>query len=300
MEILFGCTNGSFEGQGSLRTLEGAVSSAKIADFNGDKHADIAMIYLLDYGLSVILGDGTGNFGSEKRYRTTEDPNLVAVGNFNGDSLLDIIVLTLAEKVAVFVGYGNGSFSMKTSFSLSGEPMSVAVGNFNGDKYTDFAVIRSDNTSAMRPMTVSIFLAYANGTFQERILFPHGHYATAITVEDFNNDKHMDLAVTSYMHHNVIIFFGYGNGNFTEQIINLSRSGPSFTDAGDFNGDNYIDLIIVNTYTNDLSVLLNYGNGTFEKQMTVKTANYPGYLTHGILNDNNRLDIINARATDKH
>ncbi|CAF4099208.1 unnamed protein product, partial [Adineta steineri] len=37
MEILFGCTNGSFEGQGSLRTLEGAVSSAKIADFNGDK-----------------------------------------------------------------------------------------------------------------------------------------------------------------------------------------------------------------------------------------------------------------------
>ena len=62
-----------------------------VADFNGDKLADIAIAF--DGGVRVLLGNGDGTFQTTPiSYVAGSYPTSVAVGDFNGDGLPDLAV----------------------------------------------------------------------------------------------------------------------------------------------------------------------------------------------------------------
>src|ERR1700721_2477391 len=71
VSVLFGKRDGSFSAPFFVNT--GGISSFQsvVGDFNGDGHLDLAVTTL--QGLSIVLGDGQGNFGA---------PQLFSVGNF--------------------------------------------------------------------------------------------------------------------------------------------------------------------------------------------------------------------------
>jgi hypothetical protein len=78
-------------------------------------------------------------------------PQFAAVGNFNNDGLLDIVVAnrlvpnTLSSNVGIFLGDGNGTFSDLMSFSTDYYSLTqcVAVGDFNNDSRLDLVVSNS-------------------------------------------------------------------------------------------------------------------------------------------------------------
>ena len=115
--------------------------------------------------VAVYPGDGNGDFGIPQTINGVqtfaapqpicvgENPSAIAVGDFNKDGNLDILVANSgtaesgAPSVQLLFGDGKGGFPTNQTISLSsnsGNLVSLSVADFNGDTYPDFAVYDSN------------------------------------------------------------------------------------------------------------------------------------------------------------
>ena len=85
--------------------------------------------------VSILLGNGTGAFGTATNFAVGISPRSVAVGDFNDDTVLDLAVAnSVSDNVSILLGNGTGSFGTPaTNFAVGTGPFSVAVGDFDGD-----------------------------------------------------------------------------------------------------------------------------------------------------------------------
>src|SRR5205814_2046939 len=100
--------------------------------------------------VSILLGDGTGNFSAAANFGSGNDPISVAVGDFNGDGKQDLAVANYATNdVSILLGNGDGSFQLAVNFGVGSAARSVAVGDFNGDGKQDLAVANGGDVSIL-------------------------------------------------------------------------------------------------------------------------------------------------------
>ena len=131
-----------------------APQSVAVGDFNGDGKQDLAVANNYSKNVSILLGDGTGNFSAATNFPVFDQLYSVGVGDFNGDGKQDLATVNwVSDSVAILLGDGTGSFGAPTDFTVGDTPRSVAVGDFNGDGRQDLAVARSGF-----PFSVSILL----------------------------------------------------------------------------------------------------------------------------------------------
>ena len=80
---------------------------------------------------------------SQRRQARTrrEIPVSVAIADFNGDGIADLVVANYASRtVSVLLGKGDGTFQTQLTYATGTKPRSVAVGDFNGDGNPDLAL----------------------------------------------------------------------------------------------------------------------------------------------------------------
>ena len=149
--ILLGNGDGTFtQAANSPITVGNYPSSVVVGDFNGDGIPDLAVTngnnsYNPPLGsVMILLGNGNGTFTQAASSPITVgyDPVSVAVGDFNGDGILDLAVANeQSSTVTILLGKGNGTFAQATNSPIStSEPNSVAVADFNEDGVPDLAV----------------------------------------------------------------------------------------------------------------------------------------------------------------
>ncbi len=61
-------------------------------DFNNDNELDLVVANHGDNTVSVLLGNGKGNFHTQYKYMAGNYPSSVISGDFNNDSKLDLAV----------------------------------------------------------------------------------------------------------------------------------------------------------------------------------------------------------------
>ena len=67
--------------------------------------------------VSILLGDGAGNFSAATNFAAGDYPYSVAVGDFNGDGKQDLAVANFSSgNVSILLGDGTGNFSAPTNF----------------------------------------------------------------------------------------------------------------------------------------------------------------------------------------
>ncbi|CAF4948368.1 unnamed protein product, partial [Rotaria sp. Silwood1] len=292
--VFLGYGNGTFGTQITYST--GATPYfVAVGDFNNDARLDIVVTNNNDNNLGVFLGYGNGTFATQMTYPTNSYPGLtswpcsVAIGDFNNDARLDIVVTnSAANQVGILLGYGNGSFANQISYSSSYSPQSVAAGDFDNDTCMDIVVANYDSDS------IDVRLGYCNGTFGDPITYFTDRFSflRSIAVGDFDNDTRIDIVVANYGYDNIGVLLGYGNGSFTKQITYLTGSRPASVAVGDFNKDNRLDIVVANSNDINVSVLLGHGDGSFTSQMTYSTRFLAMSVAIGDFNGDTRLDIV--------
>jgi hypothetical protein len=153
VSVLLGNGAGGFGAKTDFAT-GGYPWSVAIGDLNGDGKPDLAVssgagagpnlavgsagVDIVDYTVSVLLGNGDGTFGAKTDFATGSGPHSVAIGDLSGDGKPDLAVANLGSNtVSVLLGDGNGAFSAKTDFGTGGGPYCVAIRDLNGDGKPD-------------------------------------------------------------------------------------------------------------------------------------------------------------------
>jgi hypothetical protein len=128
-----------------------------LVDLNGDGNLDIVTVNVIGVhvpnSVSVLLGNGDGTFGPRVDYATgNETPELLAVGDFNGDGIPDIAVNSdNSNQVGVLLGDGQGGLGPMTTYNtpLTSEIVGIAAADLNNDGFTDLVVTAPSTMSVL-------------------------------------------------------------------------------------------------------------------------------------------------------
>jgi hypothetical protein len=229
--------------------------------------------------VSVLINQGNGTFAGEQDYALAGAPVSLAVGDFNGDGLMDVAVGESGMGVFVLLGQANGTLGTPVQIDSSKNPTGLAAGSLTTDGRTDLVVADQGSFSYVGSGqqvngALHVYLGNANGTFTT-VTAPTTA-ATNYTVAalgDLNNDGKLDLIVAGNVAGasagastpNVYTLLGNGDGTFqaanTLALSGQDGIGASSIALADFNKDGKLDVTVGNP--NDLTeVLLGNGDGT--------------------------------------
>ena len=178
------------------------------------------------------------------------------------------------------------TFSQPSNSFLGQSAIGASAGDLNGDGNTDLAFVNQVID------TLSVYLGFGNGTFQNQRTFRTGDFPRAMLLGDFNGDGTLDAAVANDFGDSLGILIGTGNGSFLPQVTYLSGEQPHGIAQGDLNRDGFVDLVLANTSESYVSVYLGTGNGTFQSQTTFAAAAYAQGVQVGDANGDGILDLF--------
>jgi hypothetical protein len=257
--ILLGNGNGTFAPP-RLVTVGGQPFNLAVADLNRDGKLDLVVVDGSDgmtsaQTVEVLLGNGDGTFQAGVRYPTGASPIGVAIGDFNGDSKLDLAVTNGdSDTLSILLGNGDGTFQPAINYPTAYYPEFIATADLNRDGKADLVILNSSINS------ISVFLGNGDGTFAARADVTVGQAPQGLAIADFNGDGKLDLAVANSFDNDVSVLLGVGDGTFHGPTLLVTGTYPAGIAVADLNRDGKPDLIVANYESNTASVLLNTAN----------------------------------------
>jgi hypothetical protein len=277
---------------------------AAVADFNNDNNLDIAVCNYGRNNIGIFFGFGNGSFNDMILVDTgnKSQPSLIATGDLNNDTWIDIAVAIYPGDICVFLGYGNGTFSLQTKRSAShhSDLTEIIIADLNNDGNLDVAASNQANDNG----NVAVLYGYGDGHFALLKTYSTGWDSnpSSIAVGDFNNDNQLDLAVCQRNHDSIGIMLRKKSEPFTaaKTFSTGDNSNPQSVVTGDFNNDDQLDIAVANSANDNIGIFLGYGygNGNFAPQQTYSIGNNsrPVSLAVGDFNNDHHLDIALANS----
>lgn len=252
--------------------MQSMPSAIAAGDLNGDGVIDLATANGSSNKVSLLFGNGRGEFGSVVALGTLAGPGSglsdVTIRDFNRDSKNDLAVVTGSNSIEILLGDGKGGFTRSTVLTTGQTPRQVAVADFNNDGKLDL-VARGQGGRFEGGLT--LFLGDGNGGFTIAATDLGGNFNpfdVQFDVGDFNGDGNADLAISDRsLARRVVIVLGDGRGGFgAPKSFNTDPAylGYAFVLATDVNQDGRSDLIFSPDYLGSLiGVQISNGDGTF-------------------------------------
>lgn len=226
-------------------------------------------------------------------------PNSIALGDFNADGNLDIVVAnSSSDTIAVFPNRGDGTFGapVVTPIQIAAETLGpLAVGDFNEDGKLDVVVAAVGGLHAGDV----VLLGNGDGTFNELPPIPGSMGFFQAKVADINRDGHLDLITTSG------VYLGKGDGTFPTLVPlpgvgfgTLLVTPDTAVGVGDLNGDGKLDIVASSpgaqpSPAGALAFYAGNGDGTLQPPVGYSLPpSDPGSLAVADFNNDGKLDLL--------
>jgi FG-GAP-like repeat/Abnormal spindle-like microcephaly-assoc'd, ASPM-SPD-2-Hydin len=260
------------------------------ADMNRDGKLDMVVSENSQI-VSVILGNGDGTFAPETPYNAPGSNDWhIAVGDFNGDSIPDVV--RSGNQINVYLGNGDGTLHSPIATNVNaGNPGPITTGDFNGDGITDIATAGG---------WTGVLLLFGNndGTFRTpgSVYGNIGNdYASEIVAGDYNNDGKLDIATAPYFEGSgeaFAILANNGDGTFTVGGDLAAGTNPTSVVSADFNRDGIPDFAITNS-NNGILVYIGQGGGHYGSSQSFSVGGNltPLGIVAGDFNRDGKIDL---------
>lgn len=187
VSVLLGNGDGSFQLPVAYVTTSQA-SQVAVGDFDQDGKKDLVIFHSFFIPSNILLGNGDGTF---RQAPVLTAPPFIAVGDFNGDSKLDIAgeacrIVGLKSECGYGLWLGNGDATFQSAIPIA-QAVSAAA-DFDGDGRLDIA-----GPGAAGSGLIAIAAGNGDGTFRPPVTFSGG--GDIILAADINGDKAPDLVM---------------------------------------------------------------------------------------------------------
>jgi FG-GAP-like repeat len=286
INVFFNDCKGNFSANPQSYGVGDAAYALAVADINGDGFPDIISggmpyppgeFYSAGNAVTVLLNDGTGNFGPARVFRGDAFPVGVAVASLKSGGLPYIVTANQnANSCTIYANDGTGNFGPPTGGYDGVYPeVDFISADINGDGKPDLAVVGPTGL-------LSVLLNQGNGQFSAYSFaalnslvqdFVFGSFQKSNLLPDFIA-MGINQSLPPSTSPQLVYLANQGNGQFAAPVtIPLSVSGGIFAfgtlAVGDFNRDGNLDLAVSTAGSgpniqSQLTVFLGNGDGTFK------------------------------------
>ena len=273
----------------------GAVSAGPL---DGRLDIVVANLYSND---QLCINDGDASFACNGVAGTSGGSQEIAAGDFNGDSVLDVVVADRdINRVCLNVGVGTLTCH---EIGTSAYTANVAVGDVDNDG--DLDIVFANIPLQGRDGHNHLCLNDGQANFSCTNLSEHENSSTSVALGDINSDGNLDAIFTHALFHASdplgVSYEQYclnvGMGNFSCGYIPDSQEDSYALDLGDMDGDGDLDALI--NYRSLDKLCLNMGLGQFDCS-PIEGTNEAGPIEIGDVNGDAQLDFIIGRNGQAH
>ncbi len=252
-----------------------------VRDLDGDAKLDIYVPAYDSDTFNVLYGDGTGGVTQQVSTLISFEPRGAAVGDFNGDGLIDLAAGSFVNGGASVL-LNRGGRVYPTPVKVDPQDTRIRIADLNYDGYNDLVAGIT---------TVKIYFGSASGTLSAPVAYNFPFDGTAIALGDINGDGKADLVTTNS--NGLTVRFNDGAGGFGT-VVNTNTSATQLA-IGDFNGDGKADLAYPGSLSG-INILQGDGAGNFFLVGSVPTTFSISSLKAIDLNGDNRPDFVGVQS----
>lgn len=274
-----------------------------VGDFGNNGTLDIAIAE--SDGVIIASNDGKGQFTLGSVIAAGDSLNGIAVGDIDGDGLLDFAVADgFNNSIRLRFGLSGGQFSDLQTIPISHPVTGVALADANLDGLLDLFVLSSDNvvTVALQgPLPSPAPTPSAN-----RVNFPPSEYqdintplvSSAFVVADFKRDGVPDFAVAATGSGALGMFTGErvgvsGIAYTALSTISIGNASAAIA-AGDLNNDGKVDAVVAGGTT--VLLLPGDGQGGFNTRTSYDAGPGPTGVALADVDGDGKLDVLTANG----
>jgi hypothetical protein len=201
--------------------------------------------------IGVLDGLGGGRFANPFAIVTQSPGEIVRMGDFTGNGLDDLAVLT-ADGLSIYLANGQGGFLPPTTYPVPPEADGLSLADLTGNGKLDLLVGDAYGD-------VLVLLGNGNGTFSP---YREANQAVELAVVDLTGKGAKDIIYADQGLDRVVVDYGAGSSDvLADQSSGLLE--PGAVALADLNGDGIPDLIVANSGSNNVLIYPGLGNGQF-------------------------------------
>ena len=262
---------------GSPVAVQGGPSNILIADMNNDRKLDLIVALGQARSITVIEGNGNGQFGAALSNTTlAEPPGDIAAGDLNGDGKLDVAVTSHdSYGVTLLTGDGKGGLAKAPTspiiMKLGQHPHThgLAVADMNRDNKLDLITCNSTDND------ISLAFGDGRGNFTRGPkAYPVGPSPYPFANGDVNNDGWLDIVATATatgpsrreqlpFSRALTLVLSDGKGGLSPRQLPIRTAEPWFAAIADLNRDGRADIVATHHDQSALTVMIGDGRGGF-------------------------------------
>jgi hypothetical protein len=272
------------------------VSGIVAADLDVDGDIDLVTASNLGNpliaGVTVLLGDGTGEFPALVREAAGSRNSALVAADWNLDGIPDLAVSNFNDDdVSILIGVGTGSFLASGELPVGDQPVALLAVDLDGDGARDLVAAN------FLDHTVTVFRSLGTGAFDVPLTVATGsERPRGLAGGDFDEDGRMDVVVAHSNLFNMGLLLGDGAGGLAAAGTFETLAIPSAVAVADLDGDGHLDAAVACTGSGFLSlgvtVLFGDGAGGFPRRLDLPVSPAPEAIVAGDVDGDGDPDLV--------